>query len=169
MSYKGQDSNRVNNTWPASIFIGYGDKNLTISNDEDRSVLFMPHNYNEHLPSGVLMRDIRVLMKKIVYPLSGRLSEDFPLYKNGKVYNGNIKFVAGLFGVSVSLEGFEKNLKSRNAKVENGLTISKNQLESLFSWVASEKMQKHKDVASSFNIPWDREDYKFLMKKISGK
>lgn len=166
LSYKGQPSNKINNTWPASIFIGYGDKNLTNSSDEDRSVLFMPHNYNEHLPSGVLMRDIRVLMKKIVYPLSGRLSEDFPLYKSGKIYIDNIKLIAELFGVSVSLEGFEKNLKSRNAKLENGLTISKNKLDSLFNWVASEKMQKKKDVANSFNIPWDRDDYKFIRKKL---
>ncbi|NTW72509.1 MAG: metallophosphoesterase [Eubacteriaceae bacterium] len=154
------------NAWPASILIGYGEKVLTNRMDDDKSVLFIPHDYNTSLPSGRLMQDVRVLLKKLIYPLSWRLQDDFPLFKDGSVYFNNIKILANAYD-SVDLLGeFEEKLKIRRANIVTTITISPNRVDSLFRWVVSDSNAMVENNNTLF-IPWDIDDYTYLKNKIS--
>jgi len=158
--------NEITNTRPASILIGYGEKVLTSKMDDDKSVLFIPHDYDTNLTSGRLMHDVRALLKKIIYPLSWRLQNDFPLFKNGVVYYANIEILAKAYDAVDLLSAFEETLKKRNAVVDYNLTISKERLDSLFRWVVPEDDVKIRPYNNSFVIPWDIDDYKYLRRKM---
>lgn len=137
---------------PTTILIGYGED---LSEHEDFAVMCLRGRYAEHLAGGVLGRDIRALMRKLIYPLTARLLRDFPIFRNCTLYIGNLEILGTIYGINgVSQNGLAERF---GASVDPKPTIDLPRLRDLYHWVLGANA-----AYGELNIPWDKDDYDFL-------
>ena len=169
------------NNIDTTIFVGYspGEKS-------NISVLCLDRKLDVYQSNGgPLFVDLRALMRKIIHPLSQRLFQDFPIYKNGQVYIGNIEKLASLCNVESEIwSKYQSQLmEAFSGKINDYVMIREDTVKQLYSWVvpirsegnngtlpgesrAGKKYVKNV-LQEKLSIPWSEDDLKKIMIKLS--
>lgn len=153
--YRGKSlvaTSRPQSSGRNSILLGYAD-------GDPKSVLYIGSDMHLGV-GGKLHQSLGALIKKVIHPLSKRLLDDFPIYKQGKLYKKNVQVLAYLFGCESVWVKYENDLdrtfKGKYCSIQNNINESK--INKLYKWV----LKKQEDA----EIPWVSDDREYILKKI---
>jgi len=133
---------------------------LGYADNDPHSVLFIDADKQHWRGGGKLHHSLGALIKKVIHPLSKRLLDDFPIYKEGKLYIRNIKELAKLYSCDDVWESHRRELESAfRGRTRNGCNvIKKKKINDLYTWV----LRKQDDTA----IPWEPDDLSYILGRI---
>jgi hypothetical protein len=140
---------------PTTILVGYGKER------EDWSVLYLDHEKKNFTPGGMLYNSLGALMRKIIYPLSLRLLDDFPIYRDGEVHLCNICELARLYECEQILNKYKKTHSHIFKKGSDELTVTLPRIKELYDWIAPG--------SGPLSIPWDSNDYDYIKRKLNAE